>query len=210
MNEKIDLKKIEQHTFHEFMIDGITEILVGILLIFMPVLFSIPISVVFVPFFILYGARPLVESIRERTTYPRLGRVEFKQEVEQEGYSVKKALFEFLLFILGALVITFFMMIIVEGEFNISLVYKWVPFLFGLIMFGPSLFLVDKTGLQRYYFIGVFSTILGFFFSLLEFPDNMLGLYLYFFTLGVLAIILGIIRYIRFVQKYPVIQMEGE
>ena len=191
------------------MIDGITEILLGIVLIFMPLLFTIPIFVVSVPFLLLYGPL-IIESIRERTTYPRLGRVEFKQDAKKEDYSIKRSLLEFLLFILAAIVIAFITMILIEGEFQSSLIYKWMPLLFGLIMFGPSLYLVDKTGLQRYYFLGVFSTILGFFFSVFEFPDEMLGLYFYFFTLGVLSIILGIIRYIRFIQTYPVIQMEEE
>ncbi len=210
-NDKIDLKKIEQQTFHEFMIDGITEILLGILLIFLPVLFIHVSFISFYIFFILF-AQPIVEFIRERTTYPRLGRVEFKREEDKEGYSVKKSLLILLLLFLGSIVITFSMMIIVEGEFDLSLIYKWIPFLFGLIMFGPSLFLVGKTSQQRYYFLGAFSTILGFLFSILDFPDEMIGiyLYLYFFTLGVLAIILGVIRYVRFVRTYPVIHMEEE
>lgn len=209
LNEKIDLKKIEQQTYHEFMIDGITEILLGIVLIFMPILFTNPIFVVFVPFYILF-AHPFVESIRERTTYPRLGRVEFKRDDEKEGYSVKRSLLEFLLFILGTVVITLTMMILIEGGFEFSLIYKWIPFLFGLIMFGPSLFLVDKTGQRHYYILGAFSTILGFFFSILDFPGEMTGLFLFFLTLGVLSIILGIIRYVWFIRTYPVIQMEEE
>ncbi|UCG02842.1 MAG: hypothetical protein JSW11_02405 [Candidatus Heimdallarchaeota archaeon] len=209
MNEKIDIKKIEQQTFHEFMTDGITEILLGIVLIFMPLLFTIPVFVVFVPFLLFFGT-PFIELIRERTTYPRLGRVEFKREAEREGYSVKKSLLEFLAFILGVFAIALTTMILIEGKFELTLIYKWLPFLFGLIMFGPSLYLVDKTGQQRYYILGTFSTLLGFFFSVIDFPDEKLGLYFYFFTLGVLAIILGIIRYIRFIQTYPVIQMEEE
>ncbi|MFX0124779.1 MAG: hypothetical protein ACFFAE_14205 [Candidatus Hodarchaeota archaeon] len=209
MNEKIDLKEIEQQTYHEFMIDGITEILLGIILIFMPVLFTIPVSVVFIPFY-LYFISPFIELIRERTTYPRLGRVKFKREDEKEGYSVKRSLLEFLLFILGTVAITLTMMIIIEGQFEFFLIHRWFPFLFGLIMFGPSLFLVDKTGQRHYYILGVFSTILGFFFSILDFPGEMTGLFLFFFTLGVLSIILGIIRYIWFIRTYPVIHMEEE
>ena len=38
LNEKIDLKEIEQKAYHEFMIDGITEILAGLFLIFTPLL----------------------------------------------------------------------------------------------------------------------------------------------------------------------------
>ncbi|MFX1283140.1 MAG: hypothetical protein ACFFB5_05770 [Promethearchaeota archaeon] len=208
-NDKIDLKKIEQQTFHEFMIDGITEILLGIVLIFLPILFIHVSFITFYVCFILF-AQPIVEFIRERTTYPRLGRVEFKREEDKEGYSMKKSLLILLLLFLASFVITLSMMIIVEGEFDLSLIYKWIPFLFGLIMFGPSIFLVGKTNQQRYYFLGAFSTILGFFFAMLDFPDEMIGLYLYFFTLGVSAIILGVIRYIRFVRNYPVIHMEEE
>lgn len=209
MNEKLDLRKIEQQTFHEFMIDGITEILVGLVLLFVPVLFFMPVFVVFIPFFILFGAEPLIDFIRERTTYPRIGRVELKTELED--FSVKRSVLEFLMLILGAVVITFIAMFIVEGEItNLQLWYKWIPLCFGLIMFGPSLFLVEKTGQQRHYFLGVFTTIFGFFFSIIDFPDEKIGIFLFFFTLGIIAIIIGIVRYSRFIRKYPIIEVEEE
>lgn len=209
MNEKLDLRKIEQQTFHEFMIDGITEILVGLVLLFVPVLLLMPVFVVFIPFFILFGAEPLLDFIRERTTYPRIGRVELKTELED--FSVKRSVLEFLVLILGAVVITFIAMFIVEGEItNLQLWYKWIPLCFGLIMFGPSLFLVEKTGQQRYYLLGAFTTIIGFFFSILNFPDEKMGMFLYFFTLGIIAIIIGIVRYNSFIRKYPIIEVEEE
>jgi hypothetical protein len=208
-NDKIDLKRIEQHTFHEFMIDGIVEILLGLVLIFMPILFTIPIFVVFVPFYIFYS-KFIVESIRERTTYPRIGRVEFKREGDKKDYSIKKSLLVFLLFISVVFAITLVVMVVIEGKFELALVYKWIPLLFGLIMFGPSFFLIEKTGHQRYYLLGVFSTILGFLFSIPTFPDEKIGYFLYFLTLGVIAIITGIIKYIRFVRTYPVIHIEEE
>ncbi len=210
LNEKIDLKEIEQQTFHEFMIDGITEILSGLVLIYMPILFHNPIFVAFVPFLILFGG-PVVDSIRERTTYPRLGRVELRVDSESEDFSMKRSILEFSLFILSAFIITIIVMFVVEGDItNPQLWYKWVPLLFGLIMFGPSLFLVEKTGQRRYYILGVFATILGFIFSLIVFPDEKLGIFLYFFSLGVISIIVGVIKYISFIRKYPVIETEEE
>lgn len=210
LNEKIDLKEIERQTFYELMIDGITELLAGLVFIFVPILFFNPIFVAFTPLIFLFGPH-IIDSIRERTTYPRLGRVELKTEVDSEDISVKRALLEFSTLLLCSIIITFIVMFIVEGEIiNFQLWYKWVPLLFGLIMFGPSLFLVEKTGQQRYYLFGIFTTIIGLFFSIIVFPDEKVGLFLYFVTLGALSIIIGIIKYISFIRKYPVIDIEEE
>jgi hypothetical protein len=210
LNEKIDLKKIEQKIYSEFMIDGITEILAGLVLIFVPVIFFNVTFISFLILFIVFG-KPVVENIRERTTYPRIGRVEFKSEEDQEDYSVKKSLLSFLLLLVGTGVITVTVMFIVEGEIlNTSLWYKWVSFWFGQIMFGPSLFLVEKTGQKHYYLLGFLSTILGLLFSVLIFPDVMVGISLYFFSLGILALFFGITKHIWFIRNYPVIHFEEE
>jgi hypothetical protein len=210
VNETIDLKRIEQRTFAEFMIDGITEILVGILLIFIPIIFLKPIFVVFIVFIILFG-HPVIEFIRERLVYPRIGRVEFKPDEDKEDFSVKKSLLEFLLLILGAILITFTSMFIVEGEIlTLTSWYKWIPLFFGLIMFGPSLYLVEKTGNRYNYFFGIFCTLLGLLFSIVSFPDEKIGMLLYFIVLGALILFSGIIKYIRFIQKYPIISIEEE
>ncbi len=149
MSNKIDLKEIEQKAFTELMIDGVNEIFVGLLLIFCPLFFLYPFIVVFVPFFLFFGT-PVIESIRERTTYPRIGRVTFKSEEDQEGYALRKSLLTFLLYILGITIITFTAMFIFEGEIlPVYSWYKWIPLWFGIVMFGPSQLLVEKTG-QKY------------------------------------------------------------
>lgn len=210
LNETIDLEKIEQKTYGEFMIDGITEILAGLVLILMPLVFLKSIFVVYIPFFILFGHRA-IEKIRERTTYPRIGRVEFKREDEKTDYSVKQSFLVLVLFLLGTVLITFTVMSFVEGEILAAhLWYKWVPLMFGLIMFGPSLFLVEKTGQRQYYLFGVFATILGFMVSVHTFSDVKVGMLLYFFALGVLVLFFGISKYIWFIRNYPVIPIEEE
>lgn len=210
VNEKIDLKRIEQKIFAEFMIDGITEILAGIFLIFSPLIFLRPYFVAFIPLIILFGYYG-TEFIRERLVYPRIGRVEFKHEADTEDFSVKRSLLDFLLLILGAILITFTTMFIVEGEIlDLDIWYKWVPLLFGLIMFGPSLYLVEKTGNRYNYFFGVFCTLLGLLFSIISIPGEIVGFFLYFIVLGTLILFFGIIKYIRFIRKYPVITIEEE
>ncbi|PWI47218.1 hypothetical protein CEE45_13030 [Candidatus Heimdallarchaeota archaeon B3_Heim] len=210
MNDEINLKELEQKTFNEFMIDGITEFFAGLILLFSPLLILNPIFVVFVPF-LLFLSPQAIEYIRQRTTYPRIGRVEFKEQEKIENYSMKTSLRDVLILLLVAVILTFTFMMVFEGKIlDISLWYSWVPFMFGLIMFGPSLFLVEKTGQRYYYVFGIFSSILGLGISTLDFPNIFDGMYLYFFTLGLLVLALGVIRYIWFIRNYPVIVLEED
>ncbi len=210
LNDEINLKELEQKTFNEFMIDGITELLAGFVLLFSPILILNPIFVVFVPF-LLFLSPQAIEYIRQRTTYPRIGRVEFKDQEKIENYSMKTSLRDVLILLLVAVILTFTFMMVFEGTIlDISLWYSWVPCMFGLIMFGPSLFLVEKTGQRYYYVFGIFSSLLGLGISTLDFPNIFDGMYLYFFTLGLLVSALGVIRYIWFIRNYPVIVLEED
>ena len=210
MSKKNHLKTLEQKTYNEFLIDGVTELLAGVVLLFLPVLFLNPIFVAFVPFLIFLSPQ-LVEYIRQRTTYPRIGRVEFKEEELNEGYSVRKAAFEFLLLVLLILLLTCIFMIVFEGKIlEISLWYSWVPFMFGLLMFGPSALLVEKTGRRYYYIFVIFSSLLGLGISLLNFTGIFDGMFLYFYLLGISTIVLGLVRYIWFIRNYPVINLEED
>ncbi|MHA1977008.1 MAG: hypothetical protein ACW98F_12205 [Candidatus Hodarchaeales archaeon] len=210
MNDKINLKTLEQKTYNEFLIDGITELGVGLVLLFTPFLFLNSIFVVFVPFF-LFVSPQAVEYIKQRTTYPRIGRVEFKDQELQENVSVRKAIRDVLILFLTVLILTITFMMIFEGKIlHLYQWYSWVPFMFGLIMFGPSLFLVEKTGRQYYYLFGIFSSLLGLGISILDFSNIKDGMFLYFFVLGILALITGTIKYIWFIRKYPIIVPEED
>jgi len=82
MNEKINLKELEQKTYKEFLIDGITELFLGGILLFMPTLMISPVFVAFVPVLIslLRSGRQLAlaaevkafRSSKKRTEYNQL------------------------------------------------------------------------------------------------------------------------------------------
>ena len=210
LNNKVDLKELEQKTYNEFLIDGITEFLAGLLLLFSPLFLLSPIFVVFVPLLLFIGPQAL-EYIKQRTTYPRIGRVEFKEQEKLDDFSIKKSLREVLALFLVVFILTLTFMMAFEGEIlHIYLWYSWVPFMFGLLMFGPSLFLVEKTGQRYYYIFGIFSSLLGLQISILDFPDIFDGMILYFFILGLLVLILGVIKYIWFIRHYPIIDLEED
>ncbi len=210
MNEKPDLKQLEQKTYNEFLIDGLTELFVGVVLLSTPLMYLNPVFVIYIPFLLFFGPR-LFEYIRQYTTYPRIGRVEFKVAGLDEQSSTQKTVIEFLLFCLVILILTCLAMIIFEGKIlDPSQWYGWVPFIFGLIMFGPSAFLADKTGRRYYYSFFGFSTLLGFAIALLDFPNKFDAIILYFFSFGLLVLVLGILRFIWFIRNYPVIDLEED
>jgi hypothetical protein len=73
-------------------------------------------------------------------------------------------------------------------------------------MFGPSLDLVDKTGQRIYYGMGVFSTILGLVIVWMNFQNAKFGFIIYLLILGSIFLSIGVITFIRFIKKYPIIE----
>ncbi len=102
-------------------------------------------------------------------------------------------------------------MVIVEGRIlEMENWYKWVPMLFGLIMFGPSLYLVEKTGEKNYYLLGIVATLLGVAFSITNFSSSKDGMYLYFYAIGVISVLIGFVRFLIFLRKYPIINEQED
>lgn len=208
MKTNINLEKIKQTTIQETLLDGILETLAGLILIFYPLIFLYPIFVAFYSLIVIFNA-PILEFIRNRVTYPRLGRVELK--IESEEISIKKNLLELGLLLLFAIVPTLIALMAFNGNlFSINDWGRWIPMFFGIIMFGPSLYLVENAGLRRYYLFGIFATLLGFVFSAISFDDLYFRIFGYFQVMGFCLLILGIFRFLLFIKKFPVIEQEED
>lgn len=207
MNNLIDLKKIRQKTYYEtYYLDGLTELFVAIMLLFSPIIFFVPFFVVFIP--IIMGISvPLTEQIRNKITYPRIGKIEIKEDLGKK--SVRRNLTELGLLFSGGVIITLIVLMIFGGDpSNLYDWVKWIPMIFGIIMFGPSIFLVENTGYQRYYLFGILATLLGIMFSLMLFDNIYVRIGLYFQFMGLNIGILGFVRLLFFVRKYPVLKEE--
>ncbi|OLS22899.1 MAG: hypothetical protein HeimC3_28420 [Candidatus Heimdallarchaeota archaeon LC_3] len=208
MNNNFDLEIIQQTAFQEMMVDGLTEIFVALMLIFSSLIFLNPIFVIFVPLIIIFNL-PVTEYVQNRVTYPQLGRVELKVDLGEK--SVRRSIIEFGLLLFTAIILTLIALIIFNGDpFNVYDWARWVPMLFGVIMFGPSLYLVENTGFRRYYLFGVLATLSGFAISLLSFDDIYFRLIIYFQVMGISILILGITRLLFFIKKYLVLEVEEE
>ena len=84
--------------------------------------------------------------------------------------------------------------------------YRFMPIIFGLVMFGPSLDMVDKTGQKRYYSLGAFATILGVIIVWLDLSIPKDGLTIYLLLLGSISCIVGVVTFVKFIKNYPIIE----
>ncbi|MHA1990001.1 MAG: hypothetical protein ACW981_00565 [Candidatus Hodarchaeales archaeon] len=207
MHNNIDLEKIKQTTFQDMNKDGLVYIFAGLMLLFTPFFYFNPAFVVFIILLVFFSVS-VVEYIKNRITYPRIGRVELKVDFGEK--SIRRNLLELILLLFIAITITLLILLLFEGDpLNIYDWGRFIPLLFGLIMFGPSVYLVENTGLRRYYLFVIFASTLGFAFSMISFDDLYLRIFLYFQTMGLTLFILGIVILGLFIKKYPVLE-EGE
>lgn len=199
--EKIDVKEIEQKVYRTDYIDGLAFIFLGIVLFITAGIIKVNLAFMGLLTFSFFICFLISEALRKRYTYPRLGYFKIKTDNPSQVVGV-------ILFISGLIVISLVIILILEGgkiDDISEIFWKYLPMIFGLILSGPSLDIADKTGQTRYYGIGIFSTLFGLLIVLFDFPNLEDGITLYLLILGTISIIIGIITFIRFVKKYPII-----
>ena len=200
MNDE-ELLEIERKTYRESMRDGLTEFLLGLVLIVIPGLMLkssfVPIFVVFYIIFLPQG----IEAFRRRFTYPRTGYVKLREE-QPPKLSLGVAVVVLLIFI--SIIAVFYSLAI--GVIDRYFIWRCLPTVFGVIMWGPSLYLKDKTGQNRYYLFGTLMTITGLAVTLAVFIPATFSLTIYMLSWGFAFLVLGVIRFALFIRKYPVIQ----
>ncbi|MGY5876762.1 MAG: hypothetical protein RTU30_13520, partial [Candidatus Thorarchaeota archaeon] len=95
--------------------------------------------------------------------------------------------------------------------------YNWlmvIPVVLGMIMFGPSLYLVDKSGSKSYYLFGLFSLLLGLIVSYLTaiFPptDYLGGTIAFCMILGITLTVVGLSKLVFFLRTNPVLDPQED
>jgi len=199
MNEEKKLKSVERESFLELMQDGFTEILAGMIFLVFPAFFLEPgFLFIFVIFYIIFMPQ-VVEAIRRKYTYPRIGYVKLR-----EGTPPKLTLEIPVAVLIIFVTIIAVLYIASMGVIDRLFIMKWMPAVFGFIMWGPSLYLKDKTGQNRYYLPGALMSLTGVVISLADFLPAELGTSIFMNGWGLAFTILGLVRFLLFIRKYPV------
>ncbi len=201
MNQHPDLKSIEQESFRESMQDGLTEVLLGLVFLVLPLLILesgfLPIFVIFYIFFI----PQVIEGFRKRYTYTRLGYVKLHED-KPPKLSLGVAMMVLLVFIIIIAVLYSVYVDLVDRSF----IYRWLPAVFGFIMWGPSLYLKDKTGQSRYYLFGLLMSVTGILVGLADLSTVEIQGTLYMTSWGGAFVLLGLLRFLIFIRKYPILE----
>jgi len=212
MNEEESLKTIEQESFRDLREDGFNEINFGIMLLLLfnaiyikpgpPTILDAWFRLVFCIFGMLYFIFPLqfYKVFRNKYVYPRIGYVKLREYEPPKVTSVVIAVV--ILMIVTAITLIY---IITIGVVTTDLVYRWSPAFFGLIMWIASFYLKDKTGQNRYYLFGALMTITGVAVGLAEFISADMVTVIYFDGWGIALFVLGVIKFVLFIRKYPII-----
>ena len=204
--EKINFKEIEQKIYRHEYLDGFTFVFLGFILILAAIvinLHAVFMTILVVAFIAIF---PISKELRSHFTYPRLGY--FKVKTEDP-----KKLFPGMVLFSSVISISFIILLFIfTGDDPRSLYdyenwFRFMPIIFGLVMFGPSLDMVDKTGQKRYYSLGGFATLIGIIIVWLDLPMPRDGLTIYLLLLGSISCIVGVVTFVKFIKNYPIIEI---
>lgn len=202
MSTEKDLFELEQNVHREAMKDGLQELLMALMLCFSGVVLVDGRFVIFLALIIVFQTT-VIEKFREAYTYPRLGKFKIREEKQQ--LSATGVLFT----VVPLVILLGFMMI--ASHLELTYLYPWLiwaPAAFGLVFVGPSMYLVGKSGLKRYYGLAGLGIVLGLLFSQFVFPTPLDRLVVYLFSLAVIIGAVGGMILARFLSTYPVLITE--
>ncbi len=198
MTDKINLKDMEKNAHKLVTQDGLMEILMGAIMFVTSSSFSG--TAAFTPFLGLYVIllSTIVEAFRKRFTYPRIGYIKLQDD------DIKKVWIGILTFV-GAIMLALMVFIyLIIGNLSSDLVYKWIPTVIGLILFGGLYYNYQRSGDKTSIIYIVIAVSAGFIFSILGFAEPKNGPQYYLLLMSGVFIAAGVIRFYRFREKYPV------
>ena len=199
MGEKIDVRKIQQKIFRDSMRDGVTEMITGVLLLCASLMFMNSGFTVLYLLSVIYLNKGM-QRVREKYIHPRTGYVELKRE---EPAKTVGGIFIYF-FAVGLLM--YATLYLAEGTLPSSdTLYRWTPTFIGLMFLGAMLYLRDKTGSTAVLAWAAYALALGLVFSIYEFTSHKGGVTLYTMLMGLSFLLVGFIKFRRFLAINPVI-----
>jgi hypothetical protein len=201
MNEELDLKQLEQATFRVANQDGLTEFWMGLMIMAIGIVLANSIFVTYIALIIVFQVS-VTERIKEKYTYPRIGMVKLKDEKEIPS---GVAWIAFAIIMIVALSAAF---ISTRADYEIvHLIAAWAPLLIGIVFLQPAAYLVERSGLKRYYGFGLTTLVLGVLLFLLPFLHPAERMSAFMFLSGGILTLAGVTSMVRFIRKYPVLEM---
>lgn len=206
MTQKINLKEIERRANYAAFQDGVMEIMLGVLLIFFGGAMSSKGTLTPLIVFAIFAANPILNRIKARYIYPRVGYVKLPQEEQKDTKGIGIAALVFVIFLLVSLGISSWIMGAQAGK-DFWMTFILPPFTGFMMAFGPF-WLGQTYGLVRGYVFAAIFLILGIVIPVFGFASGYEAVGLICSIQGIIILITGIIMFTRFLRRYPPVQGE--
>lgn len=204
-----DIYHTVQRTRQYWFIDGLAELSVGGLFLFLGIYFFIQsflptgsltllifqLSFVFILFAMIFTSRYLLNKFKSRITYPRTGYVSYKK-----ASKVQKLTSASLAIVIATIPIILY--------FTTPLSLNWIPIFTGLLVGAIWLISAVHIGLLRLYLQALLSLILGVLLSLTNL-DTYPSLAIYYGVMGIVLFTSGGIILAKYLRQHPEVENDS-
>lgn len=156
MSNSFDTREMEHRARGASYLDGLTELFAAAVLAVIAVMWIVTPALVGVvsAFIVLYGWK-VVERVKERVTYPRLG---YFRERPEDPQTTARGMLTFI----GLAVLLMIVAIAVFGDIGDASEWRRAaPLLSGLALSGGFWYMGDRSGLLRHRLVAGFSIVTG-------------------------------------------------
>lgn len=199
MDEKINLEEIERKAWRESMQDGLEMIMISVILLGTSATYSTSTSIFFTIIFPLLLARPILESVRRRYTYPRTGYVKVQADDHKK---TAMGIFIYMAVVLAVMAVALYI-IFGSGLWPPYVAYQAAPAFLGAMLLGAMIYTRSKSGDPRYHVYGLIALSSGIAFSIRRFAPVKSGLTIYLLFVGGVFMLFGLFQFATFLREHP-------
>jgi hypothetical protein len=203
MSIKLDLKEIERRANYAAFQDGLTEISMGLFLFFYGGTLAtntLPIGFVFILVAVFFG-KPLIERIKKRYIYPRIGYVKLPEDPHTTGKGIAISAVVMVVALLAAMGISMAVLGQKPG-LDFFLTYIVPPASGFMLAIGPY-WLGQTYGLKRAYIWAALFVLGGITMPVFGIASGYEAVGLMCTVVGLIALTTGTAMFVRFIRKYP-------
>jgi hypothetical protein len=202
MSETFDLKEIERRANYAAYQDGLMEIFMGLFLVFWgsALMTNIAIGVPLIVL-VIFFANPLLERIKKRYIYPRMGYVKLPPDPNTTGKGIAIAAIVMVLVLLGAMGISMAIMGPETGR-EFFLTYVVPPATGVMLAIGPY-WLGQTYGLIRAYIWSALFVLGGIIIPVFGIASGYEAVGLLCVVVGLVTLLTGLILFVTFIRNNP-------
>jgi len=199
MSTKLDLKEIERRANHAVFQDGLTEIILGVFLVFYGGSLSIDtFPFYFILLFAIIFGKPAIERIKTKFIYPRTGYVKLPPEPKSTGKGIVTTAFIVIIVLVGMLALS--MGILGNDQGKMIFLTYIVPPVSGFLMAIGPIWMGQKYGLTRGYIWAGLFILSGFAIPLLNIETGYKAVGLMCTLVGLVILLTGSIIFRKFIR----------